>query len=106
MPACGSPNTRSRPPDGLSNPATTLTSVDLPHPVGPTTRTNSPSPIASERSFTAVYGAAPACDAMVTATRTNSTAAPMALFVFRVGLPNEGIAERGGEVDLSRGHHR
>src|SRR2546421_201509 len=55
MPASGSPKTRTSPAVGRSNPAATLRSVDLPHPVGPTTETNSPSAIASETSFTAVY---------------------------------------------------
>ena len=48
------PNTRTLPEDGINTPAPTLTSVDLPQPVGPTTDTNSPGAIASVVSATAV----------------------------------------------------
>ncbi|XQU70275.1 hypothetical protein OJJOAM_003006 [Cupriavidus sp. H18C1] len=54
MPVSGSPNTRTSPDDGASRPAPTLSKVDLPQPVGPTTETNSPGAIASETSLTAV----------------------------------------------------
>src|SRR5690242_5117327 len=59
MPASGSPKMRIVPEEGRSNPAATLRSVDLPQPVGPTTETNSPSPIESVTSFTAVYARPP-----------------------------------------------
>src|SRR6266849_1254020 len=55
MPASRAPKTVTAPADGWSNPAATLSSVVLPHPVGPTTETNSPSPTSSVVSRTAVY---------------------------------------------------
>src|SRR5438132_13576792 len=55
MPASGCPSTRTSPDDGGSKPAATLSSVDLPQPVGPTTETNSPAPTAIVVSLTAVY---------------------------------------------------
>jgi hypothetical protein len=45
---------RVTPEEGLSRPAATLRSVDLPQPVGPTTETNSPAAIERSTSFTAV----------------------------------------------------
>ena len=54
MPASGSPKMRTLPADGASRPAATLSSVDLPQPVGPTTETNSPGATASVVSLTAV----------------------------------------------------
>ena len=54
MPASGSPKMRTCPDEGLNSPATTLSSVDFPQPVGPTTETNSPAPTASVTSLTAV----------------------------------------------------
>ena len=54
MPESGLPKTRTVPDDGSSKPAPTFNSVDLPQPVGPTTETNSPSPIRSVVSATAV----------------------------------------------------
>jgi hypothetical protein len=45
MPLSGSPNTLTLPEEGCSRPAPTLSSVDLPQPVGPTTETNSPGAI-------------------------------------------------------------
>jgi hypothetical protein len=41
------------PEDGASNPAATLSNVDLPQPVGPTTETNSPGATVSVASLTA-----------------------------------------------------
>src|SRR6266571_6635827 len=55
MPASRIPKTVTVPAVGWSNPAATLSSVVLPHPVGPTTETNSPSPMSSVASRTAVY---------------------------------------------------
>src|SRR5712692_10505290 len=55
MPASRVPWTVTAPAEGWSNPAATLSSVVLPHPVGPTTETNSPSPTSSVVSRTAVY---------------------------------------------------
>jgi hypothetical protein len=49
-----SPNTLVRPAEGCSSPAATLRSVDLPHPVGPTTETNSPGATRNVASRTAV----------------------------------------------------
>src|SRR3979490_2145821 len=43
MPAISRPRTRTSPPVGRSSPVTTLTSVVLPAPFGPTIETNSPS---------------------------------------------------------------
>ena len=50
----GRPSTLTVPIEGLSNPAATLSKVVLPQPVGPTTETNSPSPMTSVVSPTAV----------------------------------------------------
>src|SRR5688500_4681025 len=80
MPARGSPKTRSTPEDGFSRPAATLSSVDLPQPVGPTTETNSPSPIVSDTSFTAVYDPALPREAKVQVMRSNSTAEVVTVF--------------------------
>src|SRR5258705_8837175 len=55
MPASRIPKTVTAPAEGWSKPAATLSSVVLPHPVGPTTETNSPSPTSSVVSRTAVY---------------------------------------------------
>src|SRR5712691_9517194 len=55
MPASRVPWTVTAPAEGWSNPAATLSSVVLPHPVGPTTETNSPSPTSNVVSRTAVY---------------------------------------------------
>src|SRR2546422_9071428 len=55
MPASRVPKTVTAPAEGWSNPAATLSSVVLPHPVGPTTETNSPSATRSVVSRTAVY---------------------------------------------------
>src|SRR5260221_4069735 len=55
MPASRVPKTVTAPAEGWSKPAATLSSVVLPHPVGPTTETNSPSPTRSVVSRTAVY---------------------------------------------------
>src|SRR3954463_4817936 len=41
-PDCGAPFTSTRPASGRSKPAMMLSSVDLPHPEGPTIATNSP----------------------------------------------------------------
>ena len=54
MPASGWPKTRTVPDDGASRPAAMFSSVDLPQPVGPTTETNSPAPMRSVVSATAV----------------------------------------------------
>src|SRR5512132_2584520 len=107
MPCSGSPATRTAPDDGLSRPAATLSSVDFPHPVGPTTDTNSPSATESVTSFTAVYGrASPARAANVQVMRSNSRAAVMPLFVFRVGLLHERVVEGLREIDLAGLLHR
>src|SRR5436190_12964198 len=74
MPASGSPKTRIVPDEGLSRPAATLRSVDLPHPVGPTTDTNSPSPTARSTSFTAVYDLSPPGEANVQVMSSKETA--------------------------------
>src|SRR6478672_11925203 len=103
MPARGFPSTRSSPELGLSSPAATLSRVDLPQPVGPTTETNSPSAMARVTSFTAVYE--PLAPAKVQVMRSNSTAAVTSL-VFRVRLFHEGIVEGRVHLDLPRGHHR
>ena len=42
MPASDSPAMTTSPSSGTSSPATRLSSVDLPHPDGPITATNSP----------------------------------------------------------------
>src|SRR3954468_2487857 len=76
MPESGSLKTRNAPAEGRNKPAATLSSVDLPQPVGPTTETNSPSPTASVTSFTAVYAPAPPPRAAkVQVIRSNSIAA-------------------------------
>src|SRR5438105_11878213 len=103
IPESDAPCTRTSPDEGFSKPAATLSSVDLPQPVGPTTDTNSPSAIESETSFTAVYD--PRAPAKVHVIRSSSTAA-ITLPVLRVGLPDERIVECRAEVDLARGHHR
>jgi len=54
MPVSSSPKTLILPEDGCSSPAPTLSKVDLPQPVGPTTETNSPGAMASVVSATAV----------------------------------------------------
>jgi hypothetical protein len=53
-PASVSPKTLTVPDDGSNSPAPTFSSVDLPHPVGPTTETNSPALMRSVVSATAV----------------------------------------------------
>src|SRR6185437_12976884 len=107
MPASGSPSTRSVPEEGRSSPAATLSSVDFPQPVGPTTETNSPSPIASVTSRTAVYAAAGPRPAKVQVMLSKETAAGMApLPVFRVGLLHKGVVERPVQVHLAGLHHR
>src|SRR5882762_8488787 len=55
MPESRVPKTVTAPDEGWSNPAATLSSVVLPHPVGPTTETNSPSATRRVVSRTAVY---------------------------------------------------
>src|SRR6266850_1148680 len=55
MPASRVPKTVTAPAEGWSKPAATLSSVVLPHPVGPTTETNSPSATRRVVSRTAVY---------------------------------------------------
>ena len=42
-PSNGWPKISTRPDDGLISPAAALSSVDFPHPVGPTMDTSSPS---------------------------------------------------------------
>src|SRR6185312_9778292 len=107
MPASGSPRTRTVPDEGRSSPAAMLSSVDLPQPVGPTTETNSPSPIASVTSRTAVYGAAAPRAEKVQVTFSKETAAGMApLSILGVGLLHEGIVERLVQVHLAGLHHR
>src|SRR5436190_8863434 len=116
MPERGSPKTRTVPEDGRRRPATTLRSVDLPQPVGPTTETNSPSPIWSVTSFTAVYEPEPARAANVLVMRSKSIATPIGLprqdvwafgrasallLVFCRRLPDERLVERLTEIHLS-----
>src|SRR6267143_5193804 len=55
MPESRVPKTVTAPDEGWSKPAATLSSVVLPHPVGPTTETNSPSATRRVVSRTAVY---------------------------------------------------
>src|ERR1022692_694802 len=55
MPERREPFTRTSPEDGCNSPAATLSRVDLPQPVGPTTETNSPAATARVVSLTAVY---------------------------------------------------
>ncbi len=50
----GSPKTLTVPALGASRPEISASVVDLPHPVGPTTATNSPGAIARSRSCRAV----------------------------------------------------
>src|SRR5215831_12519117 len=103
MPEIGSPRTRTVPDVGLSSPAATLSSVDLPQPVGPTTETNSPSPMESVTSFTAVY-APPPLPANVQVTLSKWTAAVMPTsLVLRLRLLHERVVERLVQVDLARG---
>ncbi|MNN95068.1 hypothetical protein D3C81_2138130 [compost metagenome] len=54
MPDRGWPKTFTWPDDGASKPAPTLSKVDFPQPVGPTTDTNSPGAMARVVSLTAV----------------------------------------------------
>src|SRR3954464_2688330 len=103
MPASASPRMRTVPDVGLSNPAATFSSVDLPQPVGPTTETNSPSAIESVTSLTAVYEPFPPANVQVM--RSSSTAAVTSL-VLRVRLLHERVVERRREVDLPRRDHR
>src|SRR5690348_8454655 len=79
MPASGVPKICVVPDEGLSSPAATLSSVDLPHPVGPTTETNSPSAMESVTSFTAVYEPPPLREAKVQVMRSKWTAAVIPL---------------------------
>src|SRR5688500_1673876 len=103
MPASGSPKTRSTPEEGRSRPATTLSSVDLPQPVGPTTAPHAPAPTASATSRTAVYEPTPPRAAKVQVILSNSTAAvTRPLLVFRRRLLREGVVERLVQVHLAR----
>src|SRR6516162_4419735 len=52
------PSTRTRPAVGESRPATMLSSVDLPQPLGPTTATNAPAGTVNDTSRNAQYGPA------------------------------------------------
>src|SRR5689334_6122512 len=56
MPVTGSPITRTSPLLGRASPATRFNVVDLPHPVGPTTATNSPGATVMSKSRSAVIG--------------------------------------------------
>src|SRR5258706_4449883 len=105
MPVSGSPTMRRVPAEGRSSPAATLSNVDLPQPVGPTTETNSPSPIESVTSFTAVYAPCPPRAANVQVIPSRETAAVTLLVLCR-RLLCEGIVESLREVHLARGHDR
>src|SRR5215469_3713495 len=74
MPSTGSPNTRAHPSGGISSPAATLSSVDFPHPEGPTIATKVPSAISSETSRNTVC-TAPAGVGKRTVTPSKATAA-------------------------------
>jgi hypothetical protein len=54
IPSTGRPPTRTAPALGRSRPATIVSVVDLPHPVGPTTAQNFPGPITRSTSRNAV----------------------------------------------------
>jgi hypothetical protein len=54
------PSIRISPPLRGSSPATMLSSVDLPHPDGPSSATNSPGPIANETRSIALTSLPPA----------------------------------------------
>ena len=66
MPPCrtvrsgGSPNTEMEPASAVSRPATKRSAVDLPHPEGPISATNSPSPTPRSKPSSAGQGLAPA----------------------------------------------
>ena len=53
-PVTGAPDSAMRPSLGRSSPATRFSTVLFPHPDGPTMATNSPWPMAKDRSSTAV----------------------------------------------------
>jgi hypothetical protein len=55
MPSTVRPPTRTVPELGRSSPATMVSVVDLPHPVGPTTAQNLPAPTVMSMSRRAVY---------------------------------------------------
>src|SRR6187402_98964 len=97
---------RTLPELGLSRPAATLSSVDLPQPVGPTTETNSPSPTARSTSFTAVYEPPPPRAANVQVTPSKASAAATESAVLGGGLPREAVVERLVEVHLAGALHR
>ena len=59
-PVSGAPSTKTSPEEGASSPAARLSSVDLPHRVGPTMATNSWAPTARSVAATAGYHAAQA----------------------------------------------
>src|ERR1700755_796246 len=61
------------PDDGATNPAATLSKVDLPQPVGPTMATNSPSATASDARSTAGYEP-PSASRKLTVTCASATA--------------------------------
>ena len=54
MSAMSCPSMRMRPASGVSKPAISRMSVVLPQPDGPSRAKNSPEPISSDTSFTAV----------------------------------------------------
>src|SRR5258708_3275681 len=86
MPASGVPKTVTAPAEGWSKPAATLSSVVLPHPVGPTTETNSPSPTRSVVSRTAVYRSDESSRELnVHSMRSSARAGGMIGAVYRVG---------------------
>src|SRR6202165_3125057 len=101
-----------RPADGCSSPTATLSSGDLPQPVGPTTDTNSPGATSSVVSLMAVYRA-PSWETKVTVMSSSASAATTAalllLAVLGVRFLDELVGVRLGEIDafgLDRGVER
>src|SRR3954467_8903526 len=64
-PATGLPHISSAPSVGASKPPTMRSSVDLPQPEGPIRQTNSPLPMRSEASDSAVIASAPKAKRLV-----------------------------------------
>src|SRR5690348_1294456 len=95
MPWTGSPKTRARPSGGISSPAATLSSVDLPQPDGPTIATKVPSAISSEMSRRTVC-TSPAGVGKRTVTPSNATAGVLMAFAALI------LAMRAGRYALVR----
>src|SRR4051812_15432177 len=87
-----------------------LSSVDLPHPVGPTTETNSPAPTCIVVFATAVYRSPLSRERNVTVMSSNSRADAMSAklnalgFVFVFRPPRELVGVGLRQVDLVRVH--